>query len=199
MSDLMDICKKNAVYQEINRWKTGKEETCIFRTCKLHKSFISVKNFIYIYRYTYNRFAGNTETFYMNAVTFNKRADNFETTITIAGQRCDLFICDIAENDTNKATEIADKVNNWLSGHIDDVKTFAAEKLLDIKNSSWLEEDETPLTAAGFATQISLDAVTSFADGSLEIHFFDNDIFWGHSIQVSVNEGFVLADADIAG
>lgn len=135
----------------------------------------------------------------MSTLTFNKRSDNFETTITIAGQRCDLFICDITENDTNKAAEIANKVNSWLNGHIDAIKAFAAEKLLDIKNNSWLEEDEKPLTAAAFATQISLDAVTSFVDGSLEIHFFDNDIFWGHSIQVSVNEGFVLADADIAG
>ncbi|MFT3822614.1 MAG: DUF2262 domain-containing protein [Chitinophagaceae bacterium] len=135
----------------------------------------------------------------MNKMTFNSKSDNFETTITVASQQSDLFICDVAASDTDKAAEIAGKVNNWLNENFDKIKAFAAEKLLDIKNDSWLEEDEIPLTSAAFANQIELDAITAFADGSLEIYFFDNDIFWGHSIQVSVDSDFVLSDADITG
>ena len=125
--------------------KTEKEKGCISSSCKLRKSFISVKNFIYIYRYTYNRYCRQYRTFYMNTLTFNKRSDNFETTVTIACQRCNLFSCNITENDTDKATEIANKGNNRLNGHIDAIKAIAAEKLPDIKNDSWLKEDESHL------------------------------------------------------
>ena len=71
--------------------------------------------------------------------------------------------------------------------------------MLSLKNETWLEEDEEPLTKERFAEIITLKSIAAYSDGSLTLYFDDNDIFWGHSIVVNVKKNHVLHDASIAG
>ena len=37
------------------------------------------------------------------------------------------------------------------------------------------------------------------ADGSITVYYDDDDMFWGHTIVVSINQNGEMTDADIAG
>ena len=79
------------------------------------------------------------------------------------------------------------------------VQDFSVEKLLALKNDSWLEEDERELTPADFKKRMKLQSITVAGDGSFEFWHDDGDLFWGHSIQVRGTLKDGLVDADIPG
>lgn len=65
----------------------------------------------------------------------------------------------------------------------------ASDELLKTKNESWLEEDEAPLTADEFMKRLLLTEAVVDHDGSVIFWYEDDDMFWGHSISVSCNDG----------
>jgi hypothetical protein len=81
----------------------------------------------------------------------------------------------------------------------DKLHTGAIARLLELKNSTWLEEDEQPLSAADFAARITLLSVTVYAGGGFEFLYHDGDLFWGHVIEVSGSLENGVMHADILG
>ena len=77
-------------------------------------------------------------------------------------------------------------------------RAFCASKLLRLKNETWLEDQEEPITRETFIETLELEGITAFSDGSFSLYFDENDIFWGHSIVVDVEDN-VLIDANLAG
>jgi hypothetical protein len=75
----------------------------------------------------------------------------------------------------------------------------AVAKLLPLKNSTWLDDDEAEPTAEQFCRQMTLKSVTVRADGSFDFWFDDGDLFWGHAISVSGNLKDGPSKADISG
>ncbi len=71
------------------------------------------------------------------------------------------------------------------------ITDHAAAELLEIKNGSWLDEGESPITPEEFKERMVLESVTVEADGSFEFSYDDGDLFWGHAIDVggSLTEG----------
>jgi hypothetical protein len=67
----------------------------------------------------------------------------------------------------------------------------AIQKLLKIKNDSWLQSGDEKVTSQNFKDKMALEAVIVAADGEFEFWFEDGDLFWGHSIRVdgSISEG----------
>ncbi|KHD37471.1 hypothetical protein NL50_04655 [Clostridium acetobutylicum] len=76
---------------------------------------------------------------------------------------------------------------------------YAVEKLLGLKNESWLEEDEEEITAEEFKKRMKLEAITVRPNGEFEFWHDDGDLFWGHSILISGDLNHGLEDADIPG
>ncbi|MBK1792578.1 DUF2262 domain-containing protein [Persicirhabdus sediminis] len=60
----------------------------------------------------------------------------------------------------------------------------AASTLLEVKNASWLNEGEQPMSKDKFMRKMKLESITVEEDGSFDFWFEDGDIFWGHSIEV---------------
>ncbi len=79
------------------------------------------------------------------------------------------------------------------------IAKYATEKLLPLKNESWLGEDETELTAREFAKRMAVETICVRANGSFEFWYSDGDLFWGHSIRVSGNLTGGPKHADIEG
>jgi hypothetical protein len=79
------------------------------------------------------------------------------------------------------------------------VDEFAVEKLLSLKNESWLGEDEPELTPGDFKKKTKLQSINVSGDGSFEFWHDDGNLFWGHSIQIRGTLKDGLADADIPG
>lgn len=79
------------------------------------------------------------------------------------------------------------------------VREYAVEKLLPLKNDSWLEEDEAELSAGAFLSKMTLDTIAVEESGDFSFWHNDGDLFWGHAIQISGSLSEGLTDADIPG
>lgn len=79
------------------------------------------------------------------------------------------------------------------------VADYAAQELLELKNESWLEEEESEATAEDFGARMTLETILVSRDGSFEFWHNDGDLFWGHSIVIAGNLEDGLDDADIPG
>jgi len=75
----------------------------------------------------------------------------------------------------------------------------AVTHLLDLKNSTWLEEDEATLDAPTFAERMTIETISVSPTAEVEFWFNDGDLFWGHMIRVSGSLSDGLTDADICG
>lgn len=79
------------------------------------------------------------------------------------------------------------------------ISEYAVKELLELKNDSWLEEDEREVTAKQFKTRMKLEAITVYPDEEFEFWHHDGDLFWGHSILISGNLMDGPNHADIPG
>lgn len=80
----------------------------------------------------------------------------------------------------NHLTRLLDDAAKWDER----IRNFAAEELTELKNDSWLEEDEEEWSEANFAKQLSLQEIT-FTEEEFTFWFDDGDLFWGHTVYVS--------------
>jgi hypothetical protein len=84
---------------------------------------------------------------------------------------------------------------------LDRIKNYIAHsKLLKLKNDVWLEEGEQLLTASDFTKRISaITSVNAYYENGFNITFEDDDIFWGHEIQVMISKSFEFEEAQMVG
>ena len=76
---------------------------------------------------------------------------------------------------------------------------FAVATLLAVKNESWLNEGEEPMSEAQFMRKMKLESITVDEDGSFDFWFEDGDIFWGHSTEVRGDQERGFFDAGFHG
>ena len=88
--------------------------------------------------------------------------------------------------------------NIELTDFIKKAKEYSAYKLLELKNDSWLEEDEKEVTEKEFKERMRCTGLHIFSE-SATFYFDDDDLFWGHIIEVTVNQKLEFTNADIAG
>lgn len=79
------------------------------------------------------------------------------------------------------------------------IKEKICKELLTLKNDSWLDEDEKPLTANEFISKIYLESITINNTDDFQMCFNDGDIFWGHAIIVETDLKKNIEDIGIAG
>ena len=89
----------------------------------------------------------------------------------------------------------------WHDGPAWDARLRARSiaRLLELKNNSWLEEDELPLSASDFSARMTLLSVTFHAGGSFDFLYHDGDLFWGHAIELSGSLEDGVTHAEIVG
>lgn len=110
-----------------------------------------------------------------------------------------IAVFDLNSDEAETATSLANSVCNWLNKNLNKVKLYASAELLPVKNDEWLEEDEDLVTEDIFTETIELSSVMIFSDGSFEVYFNDNDLFWGHSIKVDINDQYDFVSAAVWG
>ncbi len=81
--------------------------------------------------------------------------------------------------------EIAE--NLWTAEHDwnERLEDFITQKLIPLKNKSWLEKGEPLLTEGECKKRIKLLSITIFPEGQFEFYYHDDDIFDGHTIQIT--------------
>ena len=79
------------------------------------------------------------------------------------------------------------------------ISTYISETLLDLAND-WLDnDDQDPITAEIFAKRITMGELVFRNDGTIEVYYDDDDIFWGHCIIANIDADGNPVSADIAG
>lgn len=107
-------------------------------------------------------------------------------------------IADPASIKGGKPTPDAVRRYEALIGRLDEIRRFAASKLLSIYNDNWLDDDHGLLDASGFAQRLASPSLTVYENGRAFVYFEDGDMFGGHCIQVGTQDDR-LTDAELAG
>ena len=81
---------------------------------------------------------------------------------------------------------------------IEKAKDYITKKLLKLKNDLWLEEDEKEVAKKEFKARMKFTSLYVFSE-SANFYFDDGDLFWGHTIEVTVNQNLEFTDANIVG
>ena len=109
------------------------------------------------------------------------------------------------DEDNGETAELALKVFLKTAENFEDFdrknKEFAADNLLDLAHE-WQESDEgenEPLTREQFIEAIGVSEWTVTPYGNMTLYYYDGDIFWGHAIEINIDEDGNIEDADIAG
>lgn len=88
--------------------------------------------------------------------------------------------------------------NIELTQFIEKAKEYTAHKLLKLKNDLWLEEDEKEVTKKDFKERMKFTSLYVFSE-SANFYFDDGDLFWGHTIEVTINQNLEFIAANIVG
>jgi len=99
------------------------------------------------------------------------------------------FTLDVDEGSDESCTvalEAFNKIDNFKEFE-QRISTYISETLLDLAND-WLDnDDQDPITAEIFAKRITMGELAFRNDGTIEVYYDDDDIFWGHCIIANID------------
>lgn len=78
-------------------------------------------------------------------------------------------------------------------------------EMIELKNDTWLGEneetgeEELPITAKDFRKRISIESMVFYEDSSSTIYCADGDVFWGHLIEINIDEKGNYKSSNLAG
>lgn len=132
-------------------------------------------------------------------LTLERGRDWYVALATWNGTAVQLKISVEGDHDFAAALESAHRL--WRDQPAWDARVLdcAAAKLLPLKNSDWLDEDESEVSADQFRRRMTLKSIWVSADGSFDFWYDDGDLFWGHTIDVSGSLEDGPSDAQILG
>lgn len=141
----------------------------------------------------------------LGTLTLNREFDVFEGSINWKDEEVYLMIeADIEfpnswEDAFNTVKSMVSEQEKWDMA----MRKFAAEKLTELANE-WLEEDEessdeSSISEEKFARRISLSELSFSFENNFTAYYSDDDMFWGHVIEIcgSLSDG--IESANIAG
>lgn len=131
--------------------------------------------------------------------TLDRSVDWFRGEATWAGTMVRLELSVNENGAANQCLRVAKTLWDDQSSWAAKISEHAVARLLQLKNDTWLDEGELPVTPDSFKSRMSLESVMVFPDGTFEFWYDDGVLFWGHSIQVSGSLAEGLTDVDIPG
>ena len=122
---------------------------------------------------------------------------NMDTKITVDGYQ--IRVLDGPYTNGDAASPAAKTFAKQLIGMLPDMKRLATQQLLETFNDSWAEDDDEELTATQFEANLVSPQIVIYDElGAASVYFADSEMFAGHTIDVSINDGRI-ADASIVG
>lgn len=81
-------------------------------------------------------------------------------------------------------------------------RIFAAKQLTELAND-WLKSDEESeldeISQEMFTKRIEMSEMIFNSNGELTLYYNDDDMFWGHSIEIDIDVSGKAIDANIVG
>ncbi|HEX3048877.1 MAG TPA: DUF2262 domain-containing protein [Bacillota bacterium] len=134
---------------------------------------------------------------FFGAIQYDREYSCYCCELDCGGEKITLsFIVDLEETQINRVIDDAKKLCKNLYSWLEKAREYAADELLDLKNESWLKEDEEEMQPEEFKGRMRLETISFYEDGDFDFWCNDGGLFWGNSIQVSGNlkRGFNCAD-----
>ncbi len=141
----------------------------------------------------------------LGTLTLNREFDMFETNFSWNGVEIPLALEVNPESKSSwsRARTAAKKLITEQEAWDKAMREFAAKKLTELAND-WLAGDEEnkvtePITEEIFAKRITLSELTITSGGSFTAYYNDDDMFWGHAIEISGSLKKGITYTNIAG
>ena len=141
----------------------------------------------------------------LGTLTLNRKFNMFETNFSWSGAEIPLALEVNSESKSSwsRARTAAKKLIAEQEAWDKAMRKFAAKELTELAND-WLADDDEnndaePSTEESFAQRITLSELTITSGGSFTAYYNDDDMFWGHVIEVSGSLKKGITDADISG
>ena len=128
---------------------------------------------------------------------YNEKLEWYEGKFELENYTIDVYINIAESEELKKLISFVEK--NMKLDFFEKMLLKMSEEMVEQKNSSWLGEDELPITIEDFRKRISIESIVFYDDSSSSIYCNDNDLFWGHSIEININKNGEFEDADIVG
>ena len=123
---------------------------------------------------------------------YSKKVRMFGLSVTVA------FDPENVKIDLNEYIQQVEKKKKDISKRKNQIEKRISDKLLALKNSTWLEEGENKIDEKKFINKLLLESV-QFHEDSFELYFEDGNLFLGHTIIYSEDKNGNLIDVNIAG
>lgn len=89
-----------------------------------------------------------------------------------------------------RPTDRAAKDYTELTARLDELKIFAADKLLKLYNETWLDDEIGEVDRAGFIARLGNPSIHLYDElGAAVVYFDDGNLFAGHWIEVHLDNG----------
>lgn len=135
----------------------------------------------------------------LGTLRYNADLDWYDGQVEHGGKAVPIRLAAAGQKELDAAASRAAHVTSRLEDYAARAKDYAAERLLKIKNDGWLDEGESPVNADEFKEKLSLQELVFRRYGAVDFHHRDGDLFWGHSVVVSLDGGDNFVQADIPG
>jgi len=139
----------------------------------------------------------------LGELTYNEKLERYEGIFEIENQNIEVSIHNAKPDDFEKLISFVDK--QIKSKFYKQILFEMEDKMIELKNNVWLGEDEETgesepkITADEFRKRISISSIIFYSDCSSFIYCDDNDIFWGHSIEIRVDKNGKYKNVNLAG
>ncbi len=134
----------------------------------------------------------------MIILKYNEKYKWFECKIEDEFGSIDLHISDYGKDEITTAAKLSNEIISWYKINRGKIYDYAAtDELIQLKNETWLEEDEVEITREEFIERIRVQSISIYYDGNFEVWFDDGDIFWGHGIKVDFSKDFKFIESEM--
>ena len=126
----------------------------------------------------------------------------FEGSINWNGVEANVYL-ETDEEDGDTAEQAMAVLKSVIENIVDNdnkYREFAAQELTGLANEWLSESDESDveeITQETFAKRMEISEVTVSPDGSLSLIYHDDDMFWGHIIEIVVEPNGEIISANI--
>lgn len=99
--------------------------------------------------------------------------------------------------DSTQVESLGNKLIDFLESEaFEDAFIEGLEKLLEIKNKDWLNDDEAAYTLEEFCDFVSLDAIVMYSD-KIELYTDDLELLWRNRAILKYDANYQLIDVEI--
>ena len=139
----------------------------------------------------------------LGKLTYNDKLEWYEGKFKVESKVIEVSVYNAEPKEFEKLISFVDKQIN--AKFYEEMLLKMESKMINLKNDAWLGEDEETgedepaMTIENFRKRVSISSIVFYDDCSSSIYCNDDDIFWGHTIDINIDKNGKYKDVNLAG